>query len=410
MVKDCERFKADITDYARGESKYVKNMDALLTHLKECEACREKYFDLEAIFDGLKEAYYQPSSEFLKRMEEIKAMARKGPPPEKELTETQKKMRQGIGLYKAEKWFDAAKIFDELSKEEPKNSDVWYHLGLVHQKMNMTGEALVAFNKAIELNPNDADAYYHRSEVKYELAPWGDEDDVKAMLKETIKDLSQAIYLNPDYIEAYYGRAMVYDALGEFETAIDAFSELIDRDDKNHLAYFYRGMNYIYTRSLKQAQRDFLKVIELTPDSYSAYHNLGIAYALQGDFQKAAAEFKTALMINPEYQPAKETLQMAEEKLRMDKMREKIMEAISKVKVKDKKKGRTKETVTEKKLKDRVKELETENKMLKEFNQKLMATISGHGETAYKPEAMSQITPLPVFTKRESIIFSPKRL
>ncbi|MGB3419679.1 tetratricopeptide repeat protein [Dolichospermum sp. FACHB-1091] len=55
------------------------------------------------------------------------------------------------------------------------------------------------YNPAIKINPNDANAYYNRGVVRYEL---GDKQGA-------IKDFNQAIKINPNFPQAYGNRGNV---------------------------------------------------------------------------------------------------------------------------------------------------------------------------------------------------------
>ena len=54
-------------------------------------------------------------------------------------------------------------------------------------------EAIVSFDKAIRLNPDDADAYYHKGVVLNELRHYED----------AIVAYDEAIRLNPNYASTY---------------------------------------------------------------------------------------------------------------------------------------------------------------------------------------------------------------
>ena len=76
------------------------------------------------------------------------------------------------------------------------------------------------FDKAIELDPKNAEAYYKRGNSKYRLG----KDE------EAIKDYDKAIELNPQYAEAYYYRGhakfLFGKILGEKEDAIEDYKRI----------------------------------------------------------------------------------------------------------------------------------------------------------------------------------------
>ncbi|MDD3552941.1 MAG: tetratricopeptide repeat protein [Deltaproteobacteria bacterium] len=73
-------------------------------------------------------------------------------------------------------------------------------------------------SKAIQLNPNDADAYNNR----------GDAYAHKGQYDRTIKDCDKAIQLNPNLAAAYYNRGLAYKHKGQYDKAISDFQTACD--------------------------------------------------------------------------------------------------------------------------------------------------------------------------------------
>jgi len=377
-MNECKQFQADLTDYARGEYKYIKDFDALFNHLRECEECRNKFFELESLFKALRPPY-EPSPQFLKRMEELKEMFKKGPPPEEVVSSEERasreQLKKGIELYKKQKWFEAAKVFDNLvnqleAEKSPQAplikggteggilANAYYHRGIAHQRMNLLDEAIADFTKAIELDKDDADAYFHRAQIYYHNLEWD----------KSVPDLNRSIRLNPDYSEAYYGLGMIDEQIGEWKKAIEDFNSVIEREPDNALAYFHRGINYTLDKSNDSARKDFKKSIELIPDEPAAYLNIGITYAIEDNMKEAMNWFKQSLKVNPKYQEAKEVIKMAQTQMKAQDIEEKV---------KVKKPAKIRKEIKEiEEYKMRVKELEAENKMLKEFQKQLLDLIA----------------------------------
>ncbi|MEI0510002.1 tetratricopeptide repeat protein [Brachyspira intermedia] len=65
-------------------------------------------------------------------------------------------------------------------------------------------EAIVYYNKAIELDPNYTDAYNGREKAKNDLGKYED----------SIKDFNKVIELTPNYTNAYYDRGNAKKKIG----------------------------------------------------------------------------------------------------------------------------------------------------------------------------------------------------
>ena len=68
----------------------------------------------------------------------------------------------------------------------------------------------------------------------------------------TIQELDKAIQLDPDDAEAYFNRGVAYGELGQYQTAINDYTKAIQLDTDNALAYANRGYSY---RKLGQHER-----------------------------------------------------------------------------------------------------------------------------------------------------------
>jgi len=89
---------------------------------------------------------------------------------------------------------------------------------------------------------------------------------------------NKTIELNPDNADAYYKRGDVYDEIGEYEKAIADYSKAIELDPNHALAYYSRGCAYAEKGEYEKAIADYNKVIELNPSDAYAYYSRGLAY------------------------------------------------------------------------------------------------------------------------------------
>ncbi|MFM6097655.1 MAG: tetratricopeptide repeat protein [Dolichospermum sp.] len=94
------------------------------------------------------------------------------------------------------------------------------------------------YNLAIKINPNDADAYHNRGNVRYDL---GDKQGA-------IDDYTQAIKINPNYAQAYYGRGFVRNELRDKQGAIDDFQQAAK-------LYQQQGKNEDYQDALNRIRK-----------------------------------------------------------------------------------------------------------------------------------------------------------
>jgi len=115
------------------------------------------------------------------------------------------------------------------------------------------GGAVKQYQKIIETNPNDAEAYYNIGIVYYSEKKY---DESKGQFQ-------KAIEIYPDFAEAYYSLGVVYYAEANYDKAIEAFSKAIQIDPRNYEAIYQLGIVYNVKNDKAQAsvQVDKLKAL-----------------------------------------------------------------------------------------------------------------------------------------------------
>ena len=157
-------------------------------------------------------------------------------------------------------------------------------------------ESIYDLTKAIERNPNDADAYYRRGKAYYEA-------DLKIR---AIADFTMAIQLKPDFGDAYLERARAYTFMsyssekGRYDLAIADCAKAIELDPNNADAYEACGSAYYWKDDYDNAIANFTKAIELDSNNADAYDSRSFAYDKAGDYVRAAVDHMKAKKLNPD--------------------------------------------------------------------------------------------------------------
>ena len=152
------------------------------------------------------------------------------------------------------------------------------NLGVKEYQKENYDKAISYFNKAIELDPNNAVAYHNRGLVYFKTGSYYNTEP----FYEAISDFSKAIEVDPNYVDAYYNRGLAYNNLFHHYQKLPAETFPPEIEDKYH-----------------EAIADFDKVLELDPKYALAYAGKGNAYYRHEDsyegMTKAIAEYDKAL-------------------------------------------------------------------------------------------------------------------
>jgi tetratricopeptide (TPR) repeat protein len=185
-----------------------------------------------------------------------------------------------------------------LWNEEVKNYDyyyrAYYNRGMAYSDRRKYSQAIVDFDKAIELNPSFVKAYINRAISYVEMG-----NDQKG-----IENFETAIKINHNDADIYYNRGIIFEDQGKYHQALKDFNMTITLDPHNFNAYNLRGDLHVKMGRYQDAVRDFSKVIELSPYIPNSYYNRGVAHEGLKNYQLAIKDYSKAISLNPEYASA----------------------------------------------------------------------------------------------------------
>ena len=167
----------------------------------------------------------------------------------------------------------------------------YFYLGLTFAQRRVFEKAIEAYGQAIELDPQNMEAYRNRG-----IAKRFSEDFSGA-----ITDFDQAITLNPQSSEAYAGRGITKYVSGDHQGAIADLTQAIDFNLEVATVYNHRGLAKYYSDDYPGAITDFDKAIELNPQYVWAFNNRGLARYYSVDYPGAITDFDKAIELNPQY-------------------------------------------------------------------------------------------------------------
>ncbi len=188
-------------------------------------------------------------------------------------------------------WKNDLVLWSDIVKKSPHKAGPYDSLGNAYQDQGDLAQAIVYFDKGLEVDPYNPVLYVSRG---FAYVQQGDFTDA-------INDDNRAIAIDPDFAHAYYNRGNVYKQLGKYTQALADFNKAIALKPYQRGYYNDRGTVYSQLGSLTQALSDYDKAIEMDPDFAEAYNNRGNTYKQQGNPARALSDFNRAIEINPKY-------------------------------------------------------------------------------------------------------------
>jgi serine/threonine protein kinase/tetratricopeptide (TPR) repeat protein len=185
------------------------------------------------------------------------------------------------GLLKAERgWYEQATgEYLRAIELDPNDGDAYRHLGRVYQRNNELDDALVAFHKAVQIDPQQ-----YRNHVALGTFYYN-----RANYEEAFKYLRKAVVLAPEEPLTHFSLGAVYLPLGQFASAENELRASI-RMRETPIAVHDLGVALMYQRREREAILSIKRALHLGPERYGWWINLGTALRRTG----AASESKKA--------------------------------------------------------------------------------------------------------------------
>ncbi|GEM_PF-3455468 len=227
-------------------------------------------------------------------------------------------LKKGSELVGDERLSEAIPYFNRAIQLNPNDARAYEMRASTYAEMSDYRKALEDYTKLIELEPRNAGHYNQRAMVYLQLKEYGP----------AVDDLSRVIELSRDSM-AFYTRGWTYGLLGQHEKAIDDYTRFISdsTDDASRAdGYYNRGNEYFELKQTDKAMADFNQAARLdtgrsissrdvsirslglpgeavgalVPDYAKAYFRCGLVYNSMGKFDSAVDNFTKAIAINPD--------------------------------------------------------------------------------------------------------------
>jgi tetratricopeptide (TPR) repeat protein len=223
----------------------------------------------------------------------------------------------------------ARELLQRAQQVDPRNSFVWYALGVCamdlfdyreakacfttsialwprfHGSYHERGRALARlmqhaeasadFSEAIRLRPGFAPAYHERGRANFELKNY----------QQTLADLNEAIRLRPGFLPSYVERAQVKELTGDLAGSLADLTYALEHGAQQSRVYYRRSIVRARLGDQKGARTDREELLRRQPEGEINWIARGLA-RLGSDPPGALADFEQALRLNPRSLPALE--------------------------------------------------------------------------------------------------------
>ena len=112
---------------------------------------------------------------------------------------------------------EAVAAYDKAVFINPGNADAWNNRGIALENLGRFSEAVSSYDKAVILQPGSAEAWYNRGVAFRKMGRYAD----------AVASYDKAVAINPSYAEAWLNRGVALDYLGRYEESITSYDKAL---------------------------------------------------------------------------------------------------------------------------------------------------------------------------------------
>lgn len=231
--------------------------------------------------------------------------------------------QRGLQLAGARSYEDALMAYDKAVLIDPEHVGAWDGKALALKSLALSehdpdkfNESLKAYDMSIELydrkieaNPQDTNALYYKGlaltgraltmKAGEKLNMSSDKEDRVRYFEEAIKAYDRAIEIDPKYVTAWKNKGNVLYSLGKYNESLEALDKAIELVPDYGLAWYSKGLALFEIGRYDEAIQAYDKALKTFPDNAGIWYNKGNAFYGQGKYDEAVDAYDYAIKLDP---------------------------------------------------------------------------------------------------------------
>ncbi len=231
--------------------------------------------------------------------------------------------KRGETLLDLKRYEEALKAYNRAVELRPEYADAWKGQGNTLLALKQYEDARNAYDKAIQIQPDSWEAWIGRGNAldylqqyrealnsfdaalkikRDSLEAWNSRGNVQIKLQqysEAIASFDKAVKLESDYSPAWYSRGWALHNLRRYEEAVKSYDKAVESKPDFPQAWYQRGNALINLQKYNEAVESYEKAVQFQPNFSKAWYSQGSALINLRNYQKAVASFEQAVKFNP---------------------------------------------------------------------------------------------------------------
>jgi tetratricopeptide (TPR) repeat protein len=198
----------------------------------------------------------------------------------------------GVFYWYRKDYGEAIKCYDKAIELNPDYAGAWYSKGnVLAYNLSKYDDAIECYNKALKIDQNNAYAWYGKGLALNNLEKYS----------EAIQSYDRAIEIDPNSASAWYGKGLALRNLGKYNEAIECYDKALEIDQNMAYALHGKGVAFSNLGKYNEAIECYDKALEINPKYVDAWYGKGVAFSNLGKYNEAIECYDKALEINPRH-------------------------------------------------------------------------------------------------------------
>lgn len=180
---------------------------------------------------------------------------------------------------------NALALYSDLVNRNNPRASSYLSLGNLYAENGDSGLALLAYRRALELNPGHVATLYNLGNLYKD----------QGRLDDALVFYRKALDINPRMSDAYLNMGIISGKQNDHILEKSYYQKALKADPRNGRAYFNLAFLEEMSGNMEEAVKLYQKSIEADPDNAEGYYNLGNLYAKLNKNQEALDAYRNAV-------------------------------------------------------------------------------------------------------------------
>ena len=194
-----------------------------------------------------------------------------------------------LRLFQASRYRESATLLETRCAENADDARSWFLLGACLHRMRELDRALAAFDRSIQLDPENLQAAYAV------IAVLNDAGRPEAALSRC----NQFLLRHPNVAQLHFSTGVVCETLGDFHAALEHYDHALKLDPRSFAALQNRGIVLTRLGRIDEAVESNRRLVSGCPDQVDSHYNLAESCLAARRYDEAILAAEQALRIDP---------------------------------------------------------------------------------------------------------------